>query len=397
MAKQAVVVLASAFPFTGGGCITPGGGLGGYSIALADPANIGSVPSVPSATTGSARSRRFISTLLAQSSRLKPRAARAGVRAPEQGIYSTVDSSGRPAGELLARVATVNDLHLGESECGILHGIDVGPTLRVAPGDEPYPTVMSRAAVSEIAAVSPDAVVVKGDLTASGSAQQHQEFVALYRPAFGDRLLATPGNHDKPHEGGAIPSYPAMEAVDLPGVTLAVLDTARTGQPGGEVSTEQAEWLDELAARADRPVLVFGHHPADGDDMHVFGEAAARAACLDPGSTQRLASTVARRAAIVGYFAGHTHRNKVRRLPCTGPVPWVEVASVKDFPGSWAEYLIYDGWIEQVHHRISTDPVAVRWSERCRAMFAGFYPAYALGEETDRTFGIPLRSHRPAA
>ena len=307
-----------------------------------------------------------------------------------------MDNLRQPPGELLARVATVNDLHLGESVCGVLHGVDVGPTLEVEPGDDPYPTVMSRAALSEIAAVSPDVVVVKGDLTSSGSAQEHAEFEALYRGAFGDRLLVTLGNHDKPHRHSALPPYPPMQAVDLPGATLAVLDTARPGQPGGEVSDEQSDWLDELAARADRPVLVFGHHPADGDDMHVFGEAAARAACLDPESTQRMVAVVARRPSIVGYVAGHTHRNKVRHLPGTGPFPWVEVACVKDFPGSWAEYRVHEAGIVQVHHRISSDPEALRWSERCRTMFAGYYPLYALGDDEDRSFEISLRA-RPSA
>ena len=37
--------------------------------------------------------------------------------------------------------------------------------------------------------------------------------------------------------------------------------------------------------------------------------------------------------AIAGYFAGHTHRNRVRRFAGTRDVPIVEVACVKDYPG----------------------------------------------------------------
>jgi hypothetical protein len=69
----------------------------------------------------------------------------------------------------------------------------------------------------------------------------------------------------------------------------------------------------------------------------------------------------------------------------------VEVACVKDFPGSWAEYRVHEGGVAQVHHRIGADPAARRWSERCRAMFGGHYPSYALGAESDRGFVIPLR------
>jgi 3',5'-cyclic AMP phosphodiesterase CpdA len=174
---------------------------------------------------------------------------------------------------------------------------------------------------------------------------------------------------------------------------LAVLDTARPGWPGGQVSTEQADWLDDVAARAAGPVLVFGHHPAGGEDMaKLFGPSASFGTSLDQDSTNRLAAVVARRPRIIGYFSGHTHRNKVRHLPSTGPFPWVEVACVKDFPGSWAEYRVYEGGVEQVHHRIASNPAALRWSERCRAMFGGRYPDYALGKEHDRSFTIPRRT-----
>jgi 3',5'-cyclic AMP phosphodiesterase CpdA len=293
---------------------------------------------------------------------------------------------------LLSRIATVNDLHFGETECGRLEGVALGPILRSDRGAEPYPTVMNRAAVNEISAAGPDAVVVKGDLTSTGTAAEYGQFASLYSRAFAGRLVVTVGNHDKPAVGGGVPPGPPVQALDLPGVTVAVLDTARPGHTGGEVDGEQVEWLDELAARADRPVLVFGHHPAGGDDMDgLFGPSTGHDTCLDPASTARLAAVVARRRSIAAYFSGHTHRNKVRRLPATGSVPWVEVACVKDFPGSWAEYQVYEETIVQVHHRITSDPEAVGWSERCRSMFGGHYPAYALGTERDRCFAIPRR------
>jgi 3',5'-cyclic AMP phosphodiesterase CpdA len=295
-------------------------------------------------------------------------------------------------GDLLATIATVNDLHFGETVCGLLDGLDLGPTLRSEPGEEPYPAVMNRAAVAEIAALAPDVVVAKGDLTSNGSADEYAEFDALYRGAFGDRLIVTLGNHDKPYSGGEVPAAPSMQATEVGGVTVAVLDTARPGWPGGEVSDKQAQWLDELAAGTDGPVLVFGHHPAGGEDMdHLFGPGAAGRNSVDAEGTRRLAAVVARRRSLAGYFAGHTHRNKVRHLPSTGDFPWVEVACVKDFPGSWAEYRVYEQGFVQVHHRIDSDPAARHWSERCRAMFGGRYPAYALGHDQDRSFQVRRR------
>src|SRR4051794_34664212 len=61
----------------------------------------------------------------------------------------------RPAGELLCRFATVNDVHFGEIEAGIIEGMELGPTFSSEEGAEPYPELMSRGAIAEIAAMDP--------------------------------------------------------------------------------------------------------------------------------------------------------------------------------------------------------------------------------------------------
>ena len=76
--------------------------------------------------------------------------------------------SSRPPGELLARITTVNDVHFGELEAGRLDDNSAAPVRRVPEGAEPYPEVMNRAAASEMLAVDPDAVIVKGDLSVDG-------------------------------------------------------------------------------------------------------------------------------------------------------------------------------------------------------------------------------------
>jgi predicted phosphodiesterase len=319
----------------------------------------------------------------------------------------------RPPGELLCRFATVNDVHFGETECGKVTditdavgyltaaGTDItdakdklqellqalGPALiKSAPeGAPPYPEMMSHAAVTEIVGYDPAAVVVKGDLTASGLVSEYDAFMQCYVGTFANRLVHVRGNHDA--FTGRRFACEAHQSLDLPGVTLAVLDTVIEGRDSGQVRVEQLEWLDELASRADRPVLVFGHHhpwkpgstnrPAD-----YFG--------INPTDSEHLVELIARRPAIAGYFAGHTHRNRVRRFVETGEVPYVEVASVKDFPGSWAEYRVFEGGILQVHRRL-TSPAALAWSESCRGLFWGMYPSYALGRLEDRCFAIMPR------
>ena len=129
----------------------------------------------------------------------------------------------RPAGELLCRFGTVNDLHFGEVECGKIDDDPRGPIQRVAAdGEPPYPETMNRAAVAEMAAADLAAVVVKGDLTNDGTDEEFAAFEACYRDAFGDRLHVVRGNHDGYHGQHA---YTGDEWIDLPGVSIALLDT----------------------------------------------------------------------------------------------------------------------------------------------------------------------------
>jgi Icc protein len=291
----------------------------------------------------------------------------------------------RPPGERLATVATVNDVHFGEEVCGLVEGTDIGPVLSVEPGEPPYPETMNRAAADEIAALDPDVLVVKGDLTCAATEAEFAAFRDCYG-RFGDRLVTVRGNHDaKP--GVSFAAEPWQEIV-LPGVTLAVLDTAIEGLASGAVTGDQLAWLDELGARADRPVLVFGHH-------HPWSPASASRSAtyfgLHPDSSEALVAVVARRPALVGYFAGHTHRNRVRHFAATGDVPWVEVSATKDFPGAWAEYRVFEGGVLQVLRRISA-PDALAWSDRTRVIYAGTYEQYAFGRLEDRCFPIWPRS-----
>ena len=129
-------------------------------------------------------------------------------------------------------------------------------------------------------------------------------------------------------------------------------------------------------------MLVFGHHPVwDVDttravDPHYSIARERSVAFLE---------VVSRRERIAGYFAGHTHTNRVRRYARARNVPCVEVACGKDYPGAWAEYRVFEGGYTQVMRRIST-PDALAWSERCRHMIQGIYRDLVLGKMDDRCF-----------
>ncbi|MEA3019174.1 MAG: 3,5-cyclic-AMP phosphodiesterase [Actinomycetota bacterium] len=286
-----------------------------------------------------------------------------------------------PAGEHLVTFATVNDVHFGETVCGVIGGPnDPGPFFSSEPGEAPYPETMNRGAVSEILGIDPALVVVKGDLTSDGTQDELDAFDACYLDTFGEQLMVVRGNHESYHDQmyAAVP----FQKRDLPGVTVALLDTTRSQHEAGTVSAEQLEWLDALGADADRPVMVMGHH-------HPWSpESTARPSTyfgINPDDSEKLVEVVARHPMLVGYWAGHTHRNRVRHFRATGAAPWVEVSCVKDYPGAWAEYRVYEGGVVQVFHRISS-PDALSWTERTRGMYSGTYADYALGAIHDRCF-----------
>ena len=292
----------------------------------------------------------------------------------------------RPPGELLCRIATVNDVHFGEEECGRVDDHPQGPIQRRAPGETPYPEVMNTAAVLEMQAVEPAAVIVKGDLTNSGQPHEFGAFEAWYRTTFGDRLHVVRGNHDA-YEGQH--EYAGDRWIEVPGAAIALLDTVIPGKASGTLTTAQLDWLEHHAHASDVPVLVMGHHPQwidEGDNRRsddYFG--------MHPDASDALNDVVARCPRIVAYTAGHTHRHRIRRMTCG--VPTIEIGCVKDFPGTWAEYRVFEGGITQVVHRMST-PDALEWSERCRHLYADFgidYESYALGTLGERCCNIPLR------
>lgn len=293
----------------------------------------------------------------------------------------------RPPGELLCRFATVNDVHFGELEAGRIDDHPEGPIQRAEPGDEPYPEVMNRAAVTEIASIDPAAVIVKGDLSQDGHPEEWAAFEACYRGAFGDLLHVVRGNHDA-YRGQT--AYAGPHWIELPGVTVALLDTTIPASATGALDGEQLQWLDDRASAADRPVIVMGHHqqwigvPGGERSEGYFG--------VDPDSSDALDEVIERCSPILAYTAGHTHRHRVRTMTRSG-VPSVEVGCTKDFPGTWAEYRVYEGGIMQVVHRMST-PEALDWSERCRHLYSDFgvdYATYALGTLADRCFVLPHR------
>ena len=166
-------------------------------------------------------------------------------------LPAEVTTLARPSGPLLATIATVNDVHFGEIECGLLGTPEeLGPFFAAEPGAEPYPEVMNRGAIDEIEQLDPDAVLVKGDLTDRGTEEEYAAFLARVRTP--RRPHAPLSRQSRRDDHASRSRRRARSRSSSTGVTLAVLDTVRPGPIAGASRDEQLDWLDELAARATR-------------------------------------------------------------------------------------------------------------------------------------------------
>jgi predicted phosphodiesterase len=296
----------------------------------------------------------------------------------------------RPPGALLTRFGTVNDVHFGETEAGWLDDsltADEAGLVRSAPGEQPYPETMNRAAVAEMAEADLAAVVVKGDLSVDGAPEEWAAFEACYRDPFDERLHVVRGNHDAYH---GQTEYAGDRWIDLDGISIGLLDTVIPTKTTGGLTAQQLHDLDEQVGARSGPILLLGHHqqwvggPSDRRSEDYFG--------LHPEASDALDGICGRHRHVIGYAAGHTHRHRVRSMYRSG-VPTIEVGCVKDFPGTWAEYRVYEGGVMQVVHRMSS-PEALAWSDRCRSLYAPYgvdYQRYAFGTLGERCFVFPHR------
>ena len=157
---------------------------------------------------------------------------------------------------------------------------------------------------------------------------------AMPRPDPGRRGRAVRGRHARSPSPCSTPSSPGTDAGQLP--------------------ADQRVWLDDLARERTGPLLVFGHHHCwnveapERPTGPYFG--------IQPDDSVALVDVFARHDHLVGYFAGHTHTNRVRRFAAARRVPFAEVACTKDYPGAWAEYRIYEGGYTQVMRRVHEPP-----------------------------------------
>jgi Icc protein len=155
----------------------------------------------------------------------------------------------------------------------------------------------------------PQAVLVTGDLAGGGEPEQYTELAAVLAE-LELPLFVIPGNHDSRtalRDAFDLPGAgeePVQYTIELEGLRVAMLDTQRPGEAGGELGPERLAWLaGELSSHPETPTLVAMHHPP-----LLTGIAGMDAISLPATDRGALAALVDEHPQVVGLIAGHVHR-----------------------------------------------------------------------------------------
>ena len=304
-----------------------------------------------------------------------------------------------PTGPELFRFATISDMHFGERSFGYRSTIVERPR-----PEQFHPERATRAALSELAAWGAEAVVIKGDITHGGKARQWERFADVLTDVELP-VVMIPGNHDtgegspserrqRRHPDDELPDrtppIPVAEArtrlglepagpvqvLDVPGLRILALDTTVSGKRVGQL----AHLTDEATARAGEvatPVFValhhqllnlpVAHHPPPG---------------IPAGQSRAFLDRLQAANPAAFVSSGHTHRHR-RRMHDT--IVLTEVGSPKDYPGTWAGYVVHEGGIRQVVRRVAA-PDVLAWTDRTARAALGAWGRWSPGTLDDRCF-----------
>lgn len=293
-----------------------------------------------------------------------------------------------PPGRYLRTVALANDVHHGEEVSGLIAG-GLPPGFEQEPGLPPYPVVMLDAMLGDLRKPDRDArhLVVAGDLTAEAS-QADSAAVRTKLDSwgrFGEDYLVCRGNHDRPHAGADhwgkyfVPRQQLRHS-EFGGLRLIGLDTTQLEAPGGTIDPPQLDALRTLLkADPDRPTVMFSHHPVTREA--AMTNLSGPTFVLDCPSAASLEGLYSRAPGVFLHHSGHTHRN--RRTQLGGPVEYLEVGAVKEYPGGYSLLRLYEGGYMVNFYKTRTE-LARRWSARSRGEYYGLMREYTFGTLQDR-------------
>ena len=118
-------------------------------------------------------------------------------------------------------------------------------------------------AVKEINAMSPDVVLVTGDLTEDGLMSEFQTAATQLKKLKADKVIFVSGNHDYRSTGYLLfrQFFSFSQITEIENTIIIVVSSARPDRDDGEVGHRQNLWLEStLAKHPDKLKIVAIHH-----------------------------------------------------------------------------------------------------------------------------------------
>jgi 3',5'-cyclic AMP phosphodiesterase CpdA len=162
---------------------------------------------------------------------------------------------------------------------------------------------MLRAGIKEINELSPDVVLVCGDLTENGLISEFETAVKELKRLKAEKIIYVSGNHDYRSTGYLLfkEFFPFTQVTEVDDAVILVLSSARPDRDDGEVGHRQNLWLEKtLQEYKDKVKIVALHHhiipvPDTGADQITI---------VDAGDVLR--SLIKSKVNLV--LCGHRHR-----------------------------------------------------------------------------------------
>ncbi len=274
------------------------------------------------------------------------------------------------SGRRVTRFATLNDIHTGCDEVGLIDGH--GTPFSWPDAGNPHWRFAAEAAVREINERGVEFVVVKGDLTTFFTRQEF-EWAREILDGLEAPYYPVRGNHDRVGDnvddffletfGDLLPLRASSYVFERAGLRFVCLDSSHPATGESHIPPENVAWVDDaLRGSASSPTFLVMHHPVDSGTVGWMGLTAEQRA--------ELLEVLAPQDHLVGVLSGHTHRDQVTRQPELGPVPCIETAATLHYPSGYTIYDVHEDGYMQVCYRMRCDE-CLEWNEMTKELYAG--------------------------
>ena len=160
-----------------------------------------------------------------------------------------------------------------------------------------------RSAVKEINELSPDVVLVTGDLTEDGLMSEFRMAASELGKLIAEKVIYVSGNHDYRWTGYLLfkQFFPFLQVTEFEEAVIAVLSSARPDRDDGEVGHRQNLWLERtLEKYKDKLKIVAIHHHV----IPVPDTGADQITVIDAGDALRSLT----KSKVDLVLCGHRHR-----------------------------------------------------------------------------------------